>query len=116
MLTTTILLSALVGNPSVSPLPQEPTPGSRSPRTRAATGSFEAPVRLQAGGEFIRTESPGYAAPAWFDVDRDGKKDLVVGQFAGGKMKVYRNLGKGKLAKGEWLEAEGRVAEVPGVW
>ena len=44
------------------------------------------------------------------------KKDLVVGQFNGGKMKVYRNLGGGKLAEGEWLEADGEIAEVPGVW
>ena len=77
---------------------------------------FEAPVRLKAVGEFIKTEPPGWASPCWHDVDGDGKKDLIVGQFAGGKMKVYRNLGEGKLAKGEWLEAEGKVAEVPGVW
>ena len=82
---------------------------------------FEAPVRLKAGGEYIKTESPGWASPCWFDVDGDGKRDLIVGQFAGGKMKVYRNLGKGKLAEGElaegkWLEAEGKVAKVPGVW
>ncbi|MHC4512198.1 MAG: FG-GAP repeat domain-containing protein [Planctomycetota bacterium] len=77
---------------------------------------FEAPVRLKAAGEYIKTESPGFAAPCWADVDGDGKKDLVVGQFAGGKMKIYRNLGDGKLAKGEWLKAEGEIAEVPGVW
>jgi FG-GAP-like repeat len=77
---------------------------------------FEAPVRLKADGQYIKTESPGYASPCWADVDGDGKKDLIVGQFSGGKMKVYRNLGDGKLAKGEWLKAEGEVAEVPGVW
>ncbi|HLQ38255.1 MAG TPA: hypothetical protein VK348_10655 [Planctomycetota bacterium] len=77
---------------------------------------FADPVRLEAGGEFVRVEQPGYAAPCWIDVDRDGKKDLVVGQFAGGKMKVYKNLGGGKFAEGKWLEAGGSVAEVPGVW
>ena len=77
---------------------------------------FKAPVLLKAAGEVIRTEEPGYASPAWFDVDGDGAKDLVVGQFAGGKMKVYRNLGDGKLAAGEWLMVEDEVAEVPGVW
>lgn len=77
---------------------------------------FTAPVRLKGGDEFVKVESPGYAAPCWADVDGDGKKDLVVGQFAKGKLKVYRNLGKGKLAEGKWLEAEGDVAEVPGVW
>jgi len=77
---------------------------------------FAAPVRLKAGEEWVRVESPGWAAPCWHDVDRDGKKDLVVGQFRGGKMKVYPNQGAGKLAAGRWLEAGGKVAEVPGVW
>ena len=82
----------------------------------AQAPEFEAPVRLKADGQYIKTESPGYASPCWADVDGDGKKDLIVGQFADGKMKVYRNLGAGKLAKGEWLKAEGKIAEVPGVW
>lgn len=82
----------------------------------AQVSQFEPPVRLEAGGEYVKTESPGYASPCWADVDGDGQKDLIVGQFAGGKMKVYRNLGKGKLAKGEWLRAGDEIAEVPGVW
>ena len=77
---------------------------------------FRTPVRLEAGGELIRTEAPGYAAPCWADVDGDGHKDLVVGQFADGKIRVYRSLGDGELAAGEWLEADGNVAQVPGVW
>lgn len=77
---------------------------------------FQRPVRLMAGGEPVRVERPGYAAPCWADVDGDGKKDLLVGQFNQGKIKVYKNLGGGNLAAGSWLEAEGEVAEVPGVW
>jgi hypothetical protein len=77
---------------------------------------FERPVRLKAGGVAIRVESPGYAAPCWADVDGDGKKDLLVGQFNQGKIRVFRNLGEGKLAEGVWLQAGGQVAEVPGVW
>lgn len=77
---------------------------------------FEPPVRLQAGNAFVQVEAPGYAYPCWHDVDKDGKKDLVVGQFAGGKMKVYKGQGASKLAAGEWLMAAGAVAEVPGVW
>ena len=45
---------------------------------------FEAPVRLKAGDAFIQVEAPGYACPSWADVDVDGKKDLVVGQFRKG--------------------------------
>jgi hypothetical protein len=77
---------------------------------------FGAPVRLTANGVPIRVEAPGYAAPCWADVDGDGKKDLLVGQFNQGKIKVYRNLGNGKFAEGVWLQADGKVAEVPGVW
>ena len=77
---------------------------------------FERPVRLKAGGEPVRVESPGYACPCWADIDGDGKKDLLVGQFNQGKIRVFKNLGDGKFAAGEWLKAEGKVAEVPGVW
>jgi hypothetical protein len=77
---------------------------------------FEPPVRLKAGDAAIRVESPGYAAPCWADVDGDGKKELLVGQFSGGKIRVFKHLGAEKFAPGSWLQAEGKVAEVPGVW
>lgn len=77
---------------------------------------FAPPVRLSAADGPIQVESPGYAAPCWHDVDGDRKPDLVTGQFHDGKLKVYKNLGDGKLAAGTWLEAGGKVAEVPGVW
>ena len=77
---------------------------------------FAPPVRLQADGVAIRVESPGYACPCWADIDGKGKNDLLVGQFRGGKIKIYKNLGDSKFAAGEWLKAEGKVAEVPGVW
>jgi hypothetical protein len=77
---------------------------------------FKPPVRLQAEGMPVRVESPGYAAPCWADIDGDGQKDLLVGQFSGGKIRVYKNMGDGELAAGKWLQAEGKVAEVPGVW
>jgi hypothetical protein len=73
-------------------------------------------VRLKAGDKPIRVESPGYAYPCLYDVDDDGKPDLVIGQFRQGKMMVYKGLGKGKFAEGTWLKADGKVAEVPGVW
>jgi hypothetical protein len=77
---------------------------------------FERPVRWLAGGKPVRVESPGYASPCWADVDGDGKKDLLVGQFKKGKIKVYKNRGDDTYAAGAWLQAEGSDAEVPGVW
>lgn len=95
-------------------------PVTRSNDTHAdelpAAPQFEAPTAIRAGGEPVRTESPGYAAPAWYDVTGDGRNDLVVGQFAGGKMAVYAGQEDGSLGARDWLQADGKVAEVPGVW
>jgi FG-GAP-like repeat len=77
---------------------------------------FAPPVRLKAGGVAIRVEAPGFASPCLADVDGDGKLDLLVGQFNKGKIQLFKGLGAGKFAKGTWLQAEGKVAEVPGVW
>jgi hypothetical protein len=82
----------------------------------ARSAEFADPVRMQGGGESVRVESPGYACPCWADIDGDGKKDLLVGQFSRGKIRVYKNRGDGNLIAGEWLKADGKVAEVPGVW
>jgi len=81
-----------------------------------SAAEFQPPVRLEAEGVPVRVESPGYAAPCWADIDGDGKKDLLVGQFNEGKIRVYKNLGGGKLAAGAWLKADGIDAEIPGVW
>jgi hypothetical protein len=81
-----------------------------------AAADFEPPYRLKAGGAAVRVESPGYACPCLADVDGDGKVDLLVGQFAGGKIRVFKGLGGRTFAPGTWLQAGGSVAEVPGVW
>ena len=77
---------------------------------------FAAPVRLKAGGVPIRVEAPGFASPCLADLDGKGKMDLLVGQFNKGKIQLFKGLGGGKFSKGTWLQAEGQVAEVPGVW
>ena len=77
---------------------------------------FQPPIKMMAGDQAVRVESPGWAAPCWAEIDGDGKKDLLVGQFSQGKINVYKNLGGGKLAPGAWLKADGIDAEIPGVW
>lgn len=88
--------------------------GSSAAASRAA--DFEPPVRLKAGDAAIRVESPGYAAPCWADLKGDGKNCLLVGQFNQGKIRVFKHEGAEKFAAGKWLQAEGKVADVPGVW
>ena len=61
-----------------------------------------APVRIEAAGAAIDTET-GHAAPFVCDFDGDGIQDLLVGQFGGGQLKIYRNEGTNtqpKLAAG----------------
>ena len=81
-----------------------------------SAAEFERPVRMQGGGRPVRVESPGYAAPCLADVDGDGQKDLLVGQFSQGKIKIYKGLGDSKYSAGAWLKADSIDAEIPGVW
>ncbi|MHC4940290.1 MAG: hypothetical protein ACYTHK_15200 [Planctomycetota bacterium] len=76
---------------------------------------FEKPVRLEAGGEFINVDI-GHAAPYVFDWNKDGKRDLLVGQFGSGKLRIYLNTGSDiqpKYETLEWFKAGGAVATVP---
>jgi hypothetical protein len=66
------------------------------------------------GNTPIRVESPGYAFPCWANIN--GTNYLLVGQFNQGKIQVFKHLGGAQFAPGTWLQAEGQVAEVPGVW
>ena len=117
-----MLLESLLVLTAPAPLvAQDSRPAALEADAPRAAARFAAPVRLAAAGEPIAVEAPGYAAPTTFDVDGDGDEDLVVGQFAGGKMRVYPRTGTGEdglpvFGAGEWLRAGEDVAEVPGVW
>jgi hypothetical protein len=75
---------------------------------------FYPPIRLKVGDAAIRVESPGYACPCWADFN--GKTQLFVGQFNKGKIRAFDHLQAGMFAPGQWLQAGGKAAEVPGVW
>lgn len=77
---------------------------------------FQEPVQLKAGGKVIKTQSPGYAAPCLHDLNGDGKKDLLVGQFASGHIHLFFGLGEEKFSAGEMMEVDGKPVEIPGVW
>jgi hypothetical protein len=84
--------------------------------TGCAASEFASPVLMKANGAAVKAEAPGFACPCWFDVDGDGNMDLVVGQFNEGRMRLFKGQGDGQFAAGEWIQAEGKPAEVPGVW
>lgn len=76
---------------------------------------FLPPVRLEAGGEIVDTEI-GHAAPWHGDIDGDGTKDLLVGQFGGGILWVYRNEGTDsarRYARRTKFQAGGADGTVP---
>ena len=72
--------------------------------------------RLTFKGKPIQVEQPGYASPCYADIDGDGMRDLLVGQFADGKIRVFKGLEGTNFDSREWLKAEGKVADIPGVW
>ena len=133
--TTTATSTAIATNADLSTLADESTDKVGSEKTEQENVSvivgpesapsfgyeFESPVRLQAGGEFVSVESPGYACPTMADVDGDGKQDLVVGQFRNGNMQFYKNIAADNdhppsLASADWLMTGEERAIVPGVW
>jgi hypothetical protein len=77
---------------------------------------FHPPARLRAGGQVIDCgASWGHASPWVEDIDGDGVRDLVVGDFSG-LFRFYRNEGtnqKPLYAKAINLQAGGVDAKVP---
>lgn len=83
--------------------------------TLAALGEVLAePFLVKADGKPVSVER-GHADPVLYDWDGDGVRDLVVGQFAEGRIWVYRNTGTEKeksFAAPEALEADGAPIKI----
>ncbi len=82
---------------------------------RTALPQLADPVKIYACDEPI-TVPNGHAAPWVMDFDKDGKKDLIVGQFRGGKARIYLNIGtdaKPVFKDFTFLQAGGKDASVP---
>ncbi len=59
----------------------------------ARTPVFDAPVAIEANGVAINVGYGGNASPFVVDWNGDGKQDLLLGQFDGGKVRFYENVG-----------------------
>lgn len=81
----------------------------------AQAGELASPFRVEAAGLPIDVEV-GHAAPLVVDFDGDGARDLLVGQFGGGKLRIYRNASTNeapKLGAFAWFQAGGTEGKVP---
>jgi hypothetical protein len=83
---------------------------------RVEKDTFHPPARVVAAGQVIDSgASWGHSSPWVEDIDGDGVKDLVVGDFSG-LFRFYRNEGtnqKPLYAKGTNVQAGGVDAKVP---
>jgi hypothetical protein len=73
------------------------------------------PVRLECGGRPIDVDT-GHAAPFVCDFDGDGLRDLLVGQFDKGKLRIHRNVGTSSDPRYDgfaYFQAGGEDATVP---
>ncbi len=107
VLAATLALTAIVGCKK-----SEPVPESQSGQAQQVAGEpkFAAGVKLEAAGKPINGEL-GYLVPAACDWNNDGKKDLIVGQFGNGAIRLYLNKGTNAapvFGESSFLQAGGK--------
>jgi len=56
------------------------------------------PVKIESGNVPIEVEI-GHLAPNFYDWDKDGKRDLLVGTFLNSELRIYRNVGTDQAPK-----------------
>lgn len=70
-------------------------------------------VKLKSAGEIINVST--YSFPVFYDFDKDGLKDLIIGEFRG-SLRFYKNIGTAENPKFNGftkLQAEGEDIVVP---
>jgi len=80
-----------------------------------------APPELSPGQKILCDGAPidvevGHLVPVVLDWNNDGKKDLLVGQFSGGKIRLYLNTGTDKepvFESFKYLKAGGKEIALP---
>lgn len=81
----------------------------------AETPNFQAWQYVYANGTPIQL-SLGHAAPCVVDWDGDGVKDLLVGQYTGGMIRLYLNSGTNSsplFTTFTYLQADGVNIQLP---
>jgi hypothetical protein len=81
----------------------------------AETPNFQAWNYVNASGSPIQL-SVGHAAPCVVDWDGDGLKDLLVGQYSGGMIRLYLNSGTNSapvFTSYTYLQADGSTIQLP---
>ncbi len=114
-LTWSVGLSLLVGMPLLAKDDADDEPEADVP-VKFENSPFHAPVRLAAADGVIDSGAAwGHSGPWVEDVDGDGVRDLVVGDFSG-LFQFYRNTGTDRQPhydKAVNLQAGGVDAKVP---
>ncbi len=75
----------------------------------AVPPSFGPQTTIEANGSAIQVTT-GMASPCVYDWDGDGKKDLILGQYGAGKLRLYLNVGANnapEFADFSYMQANG---------
>lgn len=79
---------------------------------------FESPFQVHSEGTPI-TIPRGYTFPSCLDLDKDGLKDLILGEYGkGGELYFYKNIGSKttpEYGKAQNLMVGDKILKVPGI-